>query len=401
MENILSLHIKKSKAGISILLAQEQQINIIKDIFIENISDIIKNLTITYSIKTILVPFNLNLLDMNEIEELGVKLTFSTPLNKNLKIFGRLQEKYSYFGFSISILSVSSLLNHIKDLDEYDCINFLNQKINETCGINKKNCKINLTTNYISAGLIDTFNIILLDLDDRIFLNIDTIYSLSIFNQNIHPHTNLSSTSRNDLFNYLNYTCTNIGKEKLKQWLLMPLRKLCDIYSRTNAIDFIIINKLTNIIYNTLKNIKNHSFTDNIYCIDKRKYFISYKKLLETFFELFGILGNKQKINNNKILLLIPHITNSELNILIKFYESINKKISEKDQFIIQKGVCKELDEIKNKYDNIDDTITEIANELNIKYNNDFNVVYIPQLGYLIESKYIIAEFSNVNDNNN
>ncbi|KAF2842516.1 hypothetical protein M501DRAFT_949091 [Patellaria atrata CBS 101060] len=251
-------------------------------------------------------------------------------------------------------------------------------------------------------------------LKDSMFINADTLLSLQIMQSESHPHshnqgpTKATSGSKEGLsiyglFHHL--ARTPQGKYLLRQYFLRPSMNVQVIKERLNTISFFVRPDNTEHLDGLVKNLKN---VNNL-----RVVMINLRK---------GVSNNTGKgksisrglwsqirafvFHALKIKDIFKELDGAEqLGIRNKIYEKfeeyhlaqIGRKISEIVDFeesaihhrtVVLPGVDEELDNMKHVYDGLESILSQaaksIADQVPAGLGQDFNVIFFPQIGFLI-----------------
>ncbi|KAJ3031736.1 UNVERIFIED_CONTAM: MutS protein msh5 [Siphonaria sp. JEL0065] len=168
-------------------------------------------------------------------------------------------------------------------------------------------------------------------------LNQDALYSLNIFCDEKHPNMFSSNNKEGlSLFGLLNMTRSGLGKALLNLWFLRPSIDIQVIQSRQEAIKQILLSK-------------NEDRVD-----------------IRQTFDPNALQQVGCQINN----VIDFEASSTETNIVVKL------------------GIDQELDELKRLFDGMDDLLSNVAHEVAKTIPDNLsdwlNVIYFPQLGYLI-----------------
>ncbi|GES81967.1 MutS family protein MSH5 [Rhizophagus clarus] len=228
-------------------------------------------------------------------------------------------------------------------------------------------------------------------------INADALCSLQIFEDESHPNMHMQSRSKEglSLFGILNNTRTLSGKQLLKQWFLRPTLDLSIIDERHRTIEcFLQTDNLeySGQLVSYLKNIKNiPKIIDNIKGNLNIK---DWQSLLQFAFYCLEIRNIVREVNHNgniqiftKVMetLIVDDLKDigSYINVVIDFDESVKE-----NRVVVKAHIDEELDHMKRTYDGLDDFLSEVAREISTTIPSEFaltlNVIYFPQLGYLI-----------------
>ncbi|KAI9470796.1 MAG: muts domain V-domain-containing protein [Benjaminiella poitrasii] len=235
--------------------------------------------------------------------------------------------------------------------------------------------------------------------DKCMHINSDTIKSLCIFDLETHPNMHQSKEKeRLSLFGLLDKTKSVLGKQLLKEWLSRPTRDPRIIASRHAAIRLFSKPELrdkTLELSNSLLHIKNINqllsrLRESKATINDWQYIL---KFAYYSICIFSIL-NQLSLHDHSLLILQnakKEIVSLEAMKEIGSYidSIINFESSKKEgQLVVKEGINEELDALRDKYDKLDDYLLQVSQEvgstLPVGLSAALNVVYFPQLGYLI-----------------
>ncbi|CAI2171965.1 328_t:CDS:10 [Funneliformis geosporum] len=222
-------------------------------------------------------------------------------------------------------------------------------------------------------------------------------FSLQIFEDESHPNMHMQVKGKEglSLFGILNNTRTSLGKKLFKQWFLRPTLDLTVIDERQHTIECFL--RPGNLEYaeqlvSCLKNIKNiPKIIDNM----KRNVNIKdWQSLLQFAFYCLKIRDIVRESNQSENIPIFTKIKEtfivselkdigSYINDVIDFDESIKE-----NRIVIKPHIDELLDDKKRVYDGLDDFLSEVAREISttipIEFSSTLNVIYFPQLGYLV-----------------
>lgn len=296
---------------------------------------------------------------------------------------------------------------------------------------NSFNNDIDNSSNIISGRDFSCtyFNInsfVYLNLNNRMFVDEDTLYSLNILPRvKISGKDNIIKDGRFSLYELLDKTSSQSAKQLLKSWLVCPLTKIHDIQKRHDMIDIFVSNSNSIIIENIAIHIKrcpdiNGLFqkfkTNNVSLTNwcTLSHFLEHGIKL---FDLFTML--KMDTSEKNIVVFIKE--NIDISILKSLHRLINSIIDidiskENKELIIFDGIDERLDGTRKIYNQLEEILGEVANDVensiseifserginpDLSRSNLINAVYIPQLGYLItidcSLETLITELENFN----
>ncbi|CAO3634182.1 unnamed protein product [Cunninghamella blakesleeana] len=227
----------------------------------------------------------------------------------------------------------------------------------------------------------------------------DVLHSLQIFNTNTHPNMHQKEGKEStSLFNLLDHTVSTGGKSLIKQWILQPTLDKRILAIRHTSIQFItsietgtgagIIMELRT----HLKHIKNiPRILSHIH--EHRATSTEWHHLLQFIYYVLKIIDSIQRftIMTGTLFEKVLSIVNADL--LVQLGKIINDMISfdeskSEGRIIIKSGLYEDLDTLHIKYNCLDDYLLQVAQEISSKLPSTIgaflNVIYFPQLGYII-----------------
>ncbi|KAF9585639.1 MutS protein msh5 [Lunasporangiospora selenospora] len=224
----------------------------------------------------------------------------------------------------------------------------------------------------------------------------DSKYS-EIFEDESHPSMHSSTRGRKEglsLYGIMNQTKTSQGKYLLKQWFLQPSRDLDTISSRHQTVDCFcrvenqpIVGQLSSCLSH-IKNIPKILGT-----LPRKASLAEWQALLQFVYYSLKIYSLCQDIISGEAPILQQirerfmtqdlRDIGAFINKVVDFDESVNE-----GRCIVKHNVDEELDKMRHTYHGLDSFLSEIAKEISQTIPFDFtpliNVIYFPQLGYLI-----------------
>jgi len=232
------------------------------------------------------------------------------------------------------------------------------------------------------------------------FMQVDmsTLKSLGVFHIERHPSMARKigvSKEGHSLFGILNKTKSKIGRDLLRQWFLQPLMDVEEINQRMNGVQFFsqpYNTELTNELRDSLKHMKNTKAM--LKRIKEVKASVNdwsnlYKTLycFKTIYELCSVDDNLLS-QVPAIHRLVKAMNQDILGNLQVMSTAIDFKESKAvNRIVILPGIDEELDEKKETYNGLDRFLSLVADQEAGLLPDDFppfNIVYYPQLGYLI-----------------
>ncbi|KAJ3057389.1 MutS protein msh5 [Rhizophlyctis rosea] len=226
-------------------------------------------------------------------------------------------------------------------------------------------------------------------------VNADTLCSLQVFIDEAHPNMHSKSSKEGlSLFGILDMTKTPSGKALLKQWFLRPVLDLDILEERHRTVAFFLRPDMLFVaeqLGNCLKHVKNiprilHSMKLTMSIAD-------WQALLKFAYYTLKMRSAIRDVGNADIHILekiketfnAQHLKDvgSYINNVVDFDQSANE-----GRFVVKPQIDEELDELKRTYHGLDDLLSVVAKEVSKSIPQEFsrslNVIYFPQLGYLI-----------------
>ncbi|KAF9141882.1 MutS protein msh5 [Mortierella sp. GBA39] len=234
-------------------------------------------------------------------------------------------------------------------------------------------------------------------LDSFMYINKNTLSSLQIFEDESHPSMHSSIRGRKEglsLFGLLNQTKTSQGRHLLKQWLLRPSLNMATIHQRHQTVECFVqtenqptVNQLAGALLH-MKNIPKVLQT-----MSRKATINDWRAILEFVYYCVKISNISQEIfvgvspviQEIQRYFAVEELMNMGTNIngVLDFDESVIE-----GRCVVKRNVDEELDSMRKNYHGLDVFLSEIAKEISVTIPSDFtsiiNVIYFPQLGYLI-----------------
>ncbi|XP_060085682.1 mutS protein homolog 5-like [Ylistrum balloti] len=233
-------------------------------------------------------------------------------------------------------------------------------------------------------------------LGDQMVLDDTAFSSLQIFQRESHPSAykagSRSAKEGLSLFGILNRCRSQVGMRKLRLWCMQPLRDLCVLTQRQNAITFFVsprnIEVLTTLT-DCLKHIKN--VTRVLARMTNTQASVGdWQALYKTVYNAIYI-GDISRAQTQGIY-IFKKISDNFSEDLHRIATLISKIVdfeesNSQGRFVVKCGVDSELDERKRTYNGLPDFMTKVAKEELKRLSDEItecNVIYLPQLGYLL-----------------
>ncbi|KAG8888308.1 MutS protein msh5 [Tulasnella sp. 332] len=248
------------------------------------------------------------------------------------------------------------------------------------------------------VGGLDVRGIEMVALDQVMQINSDALYSLQVFASESHASMHSDRTKEGlSLFGILDHTRTRLGRALLKQWLLRPSLDLEVITSRHDALSCFLSadnQAAVDAMQTHLKGIKNipralatlrggrgglKEWTSLV------KFTFHTIMLREAVGELCS--ANDLDIVQKVLVSVLKVATFNEMGSVVN--ETIDWEASMNEgRVCVRHGIDLELDEKKKVYDGLSTFLAKVAlrvaNSIPEDISNQLDVVYLPQLGYLI-----------------
>ncbi|KAF8158095.1 hypothetical protein B0H34DRAFT_749503 [Crassisporium funariophilum] len=268
-------------------------------------------------------------------------------------------------------------------------------------------------------GGLDVRDIEILSLDQVMQINADALLSLQIFENESHASVHsdktkeglslFGSSASNDRCHYdtvfilrdvsvgiLNGTKTTLGRSLLRTWLLRPSLSLSVIKSRQDAIEcFLHPENLTtaNVMHNHLKGMKNLPRIMGVMGAGRAK-LSDWQGIVKFTFCATMLRDASSELHQAGNVDIVKRLMDAldiatfrdigiKINSIIDWEESTNN-----ERVCVRPHIDEDLDNRKHVYHGVDSVLSTVAEQISLTVPQDFarslNVVYFPQLGYLI-----------------
>ncbi|KAF8073753.1 DNA mismatch repair protein MutS [Lyophyllum atratum] len=233
--------------------------------------------------------------------------------------------------------------------------------------------------------------------DQVLQINSDALFSLQIFENESHTSIHSDKTKEGlSLFGTLNTTQTSLGRSLLRTWLLRPSLSLTVINQRHDAVECFLRSEnimVANVMHGHLKGIKNVPRILGIMRTGRAKV-SDWQGLVKFTFHSAMLrdtsieLHKAANVDVVEKLLSVLDIANfkeigRKINETIDWEESANAA-----RVCVRSHIDEELDNRKHVYHGIDSVLSKVAEQICENVPRDYaaslNVVYFPQLGFLI-----------------
>ncbi|KAI5123127.1 hypothetical protein M0805_001482 [Coniferiporia weirii] len=234
-------------------------------------------------------------------------------------------------------------------------------------------------------------------LDQFMQINADALSSLQVFETESHASVHSDKTKEGlSLFGILNTTQTSLGRLLLRQWLLRPSLSIPVISGRHDVVEC--LTRPENIVtsdamHNHLKGLKNVPRTLRL-LKSGRANLNEWQGLIKFTFhaallkEALAELNHVDEVEILKKLIAILDVTSfrevgNAVHETIDWEESLHA-----DRVCVRPNIDEQLDQWKHIYNGIDGVLSRVAEQISETVPADYvpslNVVYFPQLGFLI-----------------
>ncbi|KAI6129695.1 muts domain V-domain-containing protein [Pisolithus croceorrhizus] len=250
---------------------------------------------------------------------------------------------------------------------------------------------------YDGPEALEIQSIAALVLDEVMYINSDALHSLQVFESENHASMYSEKTKEGlSLFGIFNTTRTSLGRSLLRTWLLRPSLSLAVLEARHTAVECFLLPENTPAITalqthlkgitnvpKTIKTLKCGKGTANDWQALVK---FTYHSAL-----LCDALSELYQCRNVEVVEKLAHVL--DLRSLKEIGNVINKTIdweesAEMERICIRPHIDEELDNRKHAYCGIDSVLSKVAQKISqavpAEYATSLNVVYFPQLGFLI-----------------
>ncbi|KAG0031147.1 MutS protein msh5 [Podila clonocystis] len=241
------------------------------------------------------------------------------------------------------------------------------------------------------------FTIASFSIDNFMFINPNAMSSLQIFEDETHPSMHNSIRGRKEglsLFGITNTARTAQGRYLLKQWFLRPLLEIDTILSRHRTVGCFLLPEnsvAVDQMASCLGHIKN--MPKILLSLHRRVNIAEWQAIHQFTYYAIKIHNLSQDfvLHDSPILQQIQgQFATHDLmdvatmiNSILDFDESVIE-----GRCVVKHNVDEHLDEMRRTYQGLDNFLSQIAREISetipTEFTNAINVIYFPQLGYLI-----------------
>ncbi|KAH7915490.1 DNA mismatch repair protein MutS [Hygrophoropsis aurantiaca] len=259
--------------------------------------------------------------------------------------------------------------------------------------------RIRAASEFDDTGIegLDVRGIEALTLDQVMHINADALFSLQIFENENHASIHSDKTKEGlSLFGTLDGTRTSLGRSLLRTWLLRPSLSLQVISARHDAIECFIHPEnmaSTNALHTHLKGIKNVPRT--LSQLRSGKAGVTEWQGLVKFTYHSAMLRDAlaELYQAEDVEVVTRLIAVMDIGSFKQVGNAVNETIDWEESAIagrvcVRPHIDEELDKRKHVYNGIDGVLSKVAEQICHTIPPDYapslNVVYFPQLGFLI-----------------
>ncbi|KAL4267599.1 DNA mismatch repair MutS family protein [Pleurotus pulmonarius] len=243
---------------------------------------------------------------------------------------------------------------------------------------------------------IDVRDIEALTLTEEMHINADALFSLQVFENESHAsiHSNRSKEGLS-LFGILNTTHTTLGRSLLRTWFLRPSLSIPVITARHDAVECLTNpeNLLTSgVMRKHLKGIKNMPQISNTLKVGRGK-LSDWQGLVKFTFHATMLREAISELQHSAYVPVVKKLIEAlEVTSFKELGTAVNEIIDWEEsastgRVCVRPQIDEELDSRKHVYYGIDAVLSQVAGDICSKVPERYtslNVVYFPQLGYLI-----------------
>ncbi|ODV85617.1 hypothetical protein CANARDRAFT_179331, partial [[Candida] arabinofermentans NRRL YB-2248] len=228
----------------------------------------------------------------------------------------------------------------------------------------------------------------------------DALRSLSV----IDPSKGNKKSSRLTLYKMLSKTHSKIGADTLNNYIFRPLNNIEKIKKRHDSVETILgLLEISNqdneigLIANSLKNLGNvyHIVSQMKLGNLKPSIWKQLKNYLVNSTKISQYISGSDRLKHADVFQRFTNIFVSTSAVeLLTSLETYLDFVTDPKTVSIQKGVHSELDKYRETYEELESILQSVSTEISQIINQDVNIAYIPQLGYLV----IVDVQANVTD---
>ncbi|TPX68056.1 hypothetical protein SpCBS45565_g03372 [Spizellomyces sp. 'palustris'] len=256
--------------------------------------------------------------------------------------------------------------------------------------------KARLTGSLEADAEIELLSVEQFSLNQYMHVNADTLCSLQIFQNEAHPSMHCKKGKEGfSLFGIMDTTKTPMGRALLRQWFLRPSMSTDVIRERHTAVGYFLrpdIQFAMNQLRGSLKHVKN--IPKILTKMRTHASIVEWQAILKFSYYALKIRSDLRELGADVKIPIVRKINEvfvvqelkevgSYVNKAVDFDASVNE-----GRVVVKPHVDDELDELKRTYHGLDDLLSHVAHDISNtipkEFSTSLNVIYFPQLGYLI-----------------
>ncbi|KAK7681540.1 hypothetical protein QCA50_015272 [Cerrena zonata] len=253
-------------------------------------------------------------------------------------------------------------------------------------------------------GGLDIRAIEYLPLKQVMQINADALQSLQIFEEENHASVNSDKTKEGlSLFGILNSTKTTRGRLMMREWLLRPSLSLDVIAARHDAVDCFMRPDnvpIADSMHNHLNGMKNVPKMMNVLKAGKAK-LSDWQGVVKFVFHSVLLNDALPELNHAGSIEILRRLSNA---LEVASFKEIGTLVNETidwdesalcDRVCVRPHIDEVLDHQKHLYAGLDSVLSKVAHRIAesetvpYEYAKRLNVVYFPQLGFLISIPFL------------
>ncbi|KIK91641.1 hypothetical protein PAXRUDRAFT_796689 [Paxillus rubicundulus Ve08.2h10] len=244
---------------------------------------------------------------------------------------------------------------------------------------------------------LDICGIEALALDQVMHINADALFSLQVFESETHASIHSDKTKEGlSLFGILNTAQTSMGRSLLRTWFIRPSLSLKILKARHDAVEYFLRPEnlpVVSALQTHLKGITNIPRTLSALRSGKGTIF-DWQALVKFTYHSVMLRDALAELHQGKhVEIVVKLVTALNVGDFKEVGNDVNDTIdweqsAEAGRVCIRPHVDEELDQRKHVYRGIDSVLSKVAEQIShtvpADYAESLNVVYFPQLGFLI-----------------
>ncbi|KAI0352675.1 hypothetical protein OH77DRAFT_1513212 [Trametes cingulata] len=246
-------------------------------------------------------------------------------------------------------------------------------------------------------GGLEVRNIEPLPLLDVMQINADALFSLQVFEDENHASIHSDKTKEGlSLFGILNSTKTTLGRALMREWFLRPSMSLSVINARHDAIECFVrpdnISTATS-MHGHLQGTKNVPRILTAMKTGKAKV-SDWQGLVKFAFHALLLRDTLAELNNaGGVPIVLQLLEALDISCFREIGNAVNETVDWEEstnagRVCVRPHIDEELDNLKHIYHGIDAVLSKVATQISgsvpPNYASSLNVVYFPQLGFLV-----------------